>query len=89
MVGWSLGCYITSFVEIGLPIPEILEGFFTISGRGGHLGHVTSIIYQISISLYMKAFIQNVVQIATVVSEKIQFEFLYVHDLGPSLRYKI
>ena len=26
---------------------------------------------------------QNLVQIGTVVSEKIQFEFLYVHDLGP------
>ena len=35
------------------------------------------------ISLYMKAFIQNLVQIGRVVSEKIQFEFLYVHDLGP------
>ena len=33
-----------------------------------------------------KAFIQNLVQIGTVVSEKIQFEFLYVHDLGPRLR---
>ena len=34
----------------------------------------------------MKAFIQNLVQIDTVVSEKIQFEFLYVHDLGPRSR---
>ena len=31
----------------------------------------------------MKAFIQNLVQIGTVVSEKIQFELLYEHDLGP------
>ena len=31
----------------------------------------------------MKAFIQNLVQDGVVVSEKIQFEFLYVHDLGP------
>ena len=29
----------------------------------------------------MKAFIQNLVQIGKVVSEKIRFEFLYVHDL--------
>ena len=29
------------------------------------------------------AFIKNLVQIGTVVSEKIRFEFLYVHDLGP------
>ena len=34
----------------------------------------------------MKAFIQNLVHIDTVVSEKIQFEFLYVHDLGPGSR---
>ena len=31
----------------------------------------------------MKACIQNTVQIGTVVSEKLRFEFLYVHDLGP------
>ena len=34
----------------------------------------------------MKAFIQNLVQIGTVASEKIRFEFLYVHDLGPRSR---
>ena len=42
--------------------------------------------HQIFISIYMKAFIQNLVQIGTVVSEKIQFDFLYVHDLGPRSR---
>ena len=36
--------------------------------------------------MYLKAFILNFVQIGTVVSEKIQFEFLYVHDLGPRSR---
>ena len=56
---------------------------FTIYRRGSHLGHVTSIISSDFHSLYMKAFIQSLVQIGTVVSEKIQFEFLYVHDLGP------
>ena len=34
----------------------------------------------------MKAFIQNLVQNGTVVSEKIRFEFLYVDDLGPRSR---
>ena len=61
-----------------------LEDFltvFTIYGRGGHLGQVTR-SHQIFISLYLKAFIQNLVQIGTLVSEKIQFEFLYVHNLG-------
>ena len=42
--------------------------------------------HQIFISLYLKAFIQSLVQIDTVVSEKIQFEILYVHDLGPRSR---
>ena len=48
MMGWSPGCYITSYVEICLPVPEkkIFEGFlvFTIYGPGDHLGHVTSIM---------------------------------------------
>ena len=39
--------------------------------------------HQILVSLYLKAFIQNLVQIGKVVSEKILFEFLYVHNLGP------
>ena len=42
--------------------------------------------HQIFISLYLKAFIQSLVQIGTVVSEKIQFNFLYVHDLAPRSR---
>ena len=53
---------------------------FTIYRHGGHLGH------QIFISLYLKAFIKNLVQIDTVASEKIRFEFLYVHKLGPRSR---
>ena len=32
-----------SFVEIGSPVPE--KKGFTIYGHGGHLGHVTLIIY--------------------------------------------
>ena len=36
--------------------------------------------------LYLKAFLQNLVQIDTVVFEKIRFEFLYVHDLGSRSR---
>ena len=42
--------------------------------------------HQILISLYLKAFIQILVKIGTVLSEKIQFEFLYVHYLGPRSR---
>ena len=33
-----------------------------------------------------ESFHKNLVQIGTVVSEKIRFEFLYVHDLGPRSR---
>ena len=85
MMGRSPRCYIPSFVKIGPPVLEkkIFEGFFTIYGHSGHLGHVTRIMLQIFISLYLKAFIQNLVQNGPVVSEKIRFEFLYVHDLGP------
>ena len=42
MMGWSPRCFIPSFVKINLPVVEkIFEGFLTIYGRGGHLGHVT------------------------------------------------
>ena len=46
MMGWSPGCYIPSFVGIGLPVPEkkIFDGFLPYRGGGGHLGHVTSIV---------------------------------------------
>ena len=46
MADWSPGCYIQSFVEIGLPVPEkMFEGFFfTIYGHDCHLGQVTSIL---------------------------------------------
>ena len=46
MMGWSPRCYIPSFVEIDLPVPEkkIFKGVFTIYGHGGHFDHVTSIM---------------------------------------------
>ena len=44
--------------------------FFTIYGRGGHLGHVTSIIVMIFISLYLKAYIQNLIEKGVMVFEK-------------------
>ena len=36
--------------------------------------------------LVPESFLKKMVQIDTVVSEKIRFEFLYVHDLGPRSR---
>ena len=74
----------TSFMEIGLPVPEkkIFKGFYHIWAWWPFWScdqhHV--------ISLYLKAFIKKLVQIGKVVSEKIRFQFLYVHDLGPRSR---
>ena len=84
MMGWSPGCYIPSFLEIGLPIPEkkIFEGFLPYMGVAAILVMSPASCHQIFISLYLKACIQNMVQIGTVVSKKIRFEFLYVHDLA-------
>ena len=61
---------------------EDFQRVFTIYGHGGHHGHVTSIMSSNFISLYMKAFIQSLVQIGTVVSEKIQFNFYMYTTLG-------
>ena len=85
MIGWSPQYYIPSFVEIDLPVPEkkIFEGVLPYMGMAAILVMLPASCHQIFISLYLKAFIPNLVQIGTVVSEKIQFEFLYVHDLGP------
>ena len=87
-MGWSPRCYIPSFVEIGPPVPEkkIFEGFLPYMGVVAILVMRPSSCHQSFNSLYLKAFTQNLVQIGTVVSEKIQLEFLYVHDLGPRSR---
>ena len=88
MMGWSPRYYIPSFVEIGPPVPEkkIFEGFLPYMGVAAILVMLPASCHQIFISLYLKAFIKNLVQIGTVASEKIQFELLYVHDLGPRSR---
>ena len=88
MMGWSPQCYIPSFLEIGLPVPEkkIFKGFLPYIGMAAILVIRPASCHQIFISLYLKAFIQSLVQINTAVSEKIRFEFLYVHDLGPRSR---
>ena len=59
---------------------------FTIYGRGSHLGHVTSIMLINFHFLVPESFHAKLVQNGSVVSEKILFEFLYVHDLGPRSR---
>ena len=48
---------------------------FTIYGHGGHLGHVTSIISNIFISMYLKAYIQNWFKMARWILRKACFNF--------------
>ena len=87
MMGWSPQCYIPSFVEIIPPVPEkYFEGFLPYMGVAAILAMRPASCHQIFISLYLKAFIENLVQISTVVPEKIQFEFLYLHERGPRSR---
>ena len=71
-------------MEIGLPVPEkkIFEGFLPYMGMAAILVMRLASCHKIFISLYLKAFIKNLIQIGTVASEKIRFGFLYVHDLG-------
>ena len=90
MKGWSPRCYVPSFVEIGLSISEkTFDWFLPYRGVTAILVMWPASCNQIFISLYLKAFIQILVQIGTVVSEKFQFEFLYVHNLGPRSRYDL
>ena len=90
MMGWSHRCYIPSLVEIGLSVPEkIFDRFLPYRGEAAILVVLPASFHQIFIFLYLKVFIQSLVQIGTVVSEKIQFEFLYVHKLGPTSRYDL
>ena len=60
---------------------------FTIYGYGGHLGHVTMIMLINFHFLVPESFpTKHLVQNGPVVSEKIWFEFLYVHSLRPRSR---
>ena len=88
MMGWGPRCYIPSFVEIRLSVPEkkIFVRFLPYRGVAAILVMWPASCHQIFISLYLKVVIQRLVQISTVFSEKIQFEFLYVHNLGPRSR---
>ena len=82
MMGWRPRGFIPSFVEIGLPVPEknIFKGFLPYVGMAAILVMGPASCHQIFISFYLKAFIKK---FGKEVSEKIWFEFLYVHDLGP------
>ena len=91
MMGWSPQCYIPSFAEIGPPVPEkkTFDMFLPYCGVVAILVMWPASCHHIFISLCLRAFIQSLVQIGTVVSEKIRFEFLYVHDLRSRSRNDI
>ena len=89
MMGWSPQCYIPSFVEIGLPVPviKIFKGFLPYMGMVAILVmDGTSIMSSDFQCLVPEIFQKKLDQIGTVVSEKIRFEFLYVHNLGTRSR---
>ena len=67
-----------------MPVPEkkIFEGFIAYMGVAAILVMRPASCHQIFISLYLKAFIKNLVQIGTVVSEKIRFKFRMYTTLG-------
>ena len=65
---------------------EDFQRFLPYMGMAAILVILPASCDQIFIFLYLKSFIQSLVQIGTVVTEKIQFECLYVHDLWPRSR---
>ena len=75
---------IPSFVEIGLPVLEkkIFKGFYHIWASLPSWSCDQHNVIRIFISLYLKAFIQNKVQIGTAVSEKIRLNFCMYTTLG-------
>ena len=81
----------TRFRGIRLPVLEkkISKGFLPYMGMAAILVMRPASCHQIFISLYLKAFIQSLVQMGTVVSEKIQFKFSYVHHFGPRSRISL
>ena len=65
---------------------EDFQRFLPYMGMAAILVIRSASCHQIFIFLYLRAFIESLFQTVTVVSEKIQFEFFYVHDLGPRSR---
>ena len=69
-------------MEIGPPVPEIFEGFLLYRGVVAILVMWPASCHQIFISLYLRAFILNLVKIGTVVSELSQCEFCMYTTMG-------
>ena len=84
MIDRSPQCYIPSFEEISQPVLEkkIFEGFLPYMGMAAILVMRPASCHQIFISLYLKAFIQSLVQIDTVVLRKSSLNFCMYTTLG-------
>ena len=74
-MGRSPQCYIPSFVEIDLlvPVKKNFDGFVPYMGIAAILVMWPASYQQIFISMYLEAYIQNLVKNALVVSEKSMF----------------
>ena len=74
----------TKFSGDPLPVPEkkIFEGFLPYMGMAAILVMCPASCHQIFISLYLKAFIKNLVQIGTIVSEKFGLNICTFTTLG-------
>ena len=81
---WSPWCYISKFRQNRSTgcLEKDFQRDFTIYGHGDHLGHVTSIMLINFFSMYLKAYIQNLVKNGPVVFEKNKFQYSYGNDLG-------
>ena len=94
MMVWSPQCCIPSFMKIGQLVLEKknFEGFYHIwawrPSWSCDQDHVNNFHFLVPESFHTKFTPEwpNLVQNGTVISEKIWFEFLYVHDLGPRSR---
>ena len=65
------------------PEEEDFQRVFTIHGHGGQLGHVTSIMSSDFHFLVPESFNTKFGSDRQSISEKIRFDFFYVHDIWP------
>ena len=90
MTGWSPRCYIPSFVKIGLWVPEkIFERFLPyiwVPSWSCDQHHVIRFSFFVPETFLTKFGSDRPAQLFL---KKIQFEFLYVHNLGPRSRYDL
>ena len=84
-MGWSPRCYIPSKSARRFRRRRFLKGFYHIWAWRPSLSCDQHHVIRFSFSV-PESFHKNLVQIGTLVSEKILFEFLYVHNIGPRSR---